>query len=904
MRLALWIAAVALSFSSITSGRAAGYGPDSGSEESAAVRAAALCSDAKTRGAELAAGTRTEPTANQRAYDARYYGIRLDIDPLTRTIEGSTDIRATVVQGPLRYLDFDLVDDLVVTGVRERTDSLDMVAVTFQRSSRGIVRVDLSRAYAAGEDVTLEIAYNGTPSTSGFHFDRQANQPMIWTLSAPYGGRAWWACKDYPEDKADSVDIRVTVPANLEVASNGVRMRDDVINGLRHVWWRERHAIATYLVSLAIHPYAVYSDWYHPLAGQPAGVDSMEIRFFNFQSSQAGARPVQAKVKDMIAAFAERFGEYPFLDEKYGHAEFLFGGGMENQTISSLGSYDEMVVAHELSHQWWGDLVTCADYRDVWLNEGFATYCEALWAEETGGAAAYHRKMAQTTYFGDGTIYVDNVDSFSRIYDRSLSYLKGSWVVHMLRHVVGDETFYRVLREYRARFDHGVATTNDLESVAEEVSGKDLTAFFRQWIREERYPLYRYDWDSAPAGGGWDLTLRLRQVQDWQLFTMPVDVAVTAGGETQRFVVDNSTADTTYVLHLDAEPQSVTLDPDNWILCRILKPISEPTFSKPLLLVNGMFWNSPAPTPAEIRRSYESGAFTGGYAFEFWDCFDAPAGGYPSNLPEPIGHGPVPGEILGNYQSVVWLSNNLGGDVTHWQNTPMHSYLESGGNLLLMTRDAASFLSPPFRKYLEIEWAGTDTIYDCVATYDGLGDLRPTGLQSTVSWFAPEDASESTLLYKSAAGHYPEWGIGILRQPAEGGTHRADGGKFILLNGRPYRWDTEDLRRNISFLLTNFFPQEVNASVGLTLPAAVPNPVRGPADIRFHLPAPGPANLTLWDVTGRTLRVLRDGSSPAGWNSELWDGKDGNGERVPAGVYFLRLTANGTKAQTKVVVIR
>jgi aminopeptidase N len=882
---------------------ASGPGP-----EAAAIDGAALCAQGKAKALSmmLLASGRTEPTANQRAYDARYYALQLNVHPTTKSIDGTAIIRVTVIDGPLAHLDLDLQEAMIITSVREGDATLHV------SRDRGVARVDLTRPYQTGEDITISIDYYGAPITAAFHFDAVATLPMIWTLSAPYGARTWWPCKDYPEDKADSVDIRISIPTPLRPVCNGTLRSSRLENGIVSAWWRERHPISTYLVSLAAHPYAFYSDWYHPQPGLDqsgsgkAAPDSMEIQFYNFVSSQASVRAVQAKVKDMIAGFAERFGEYPFLDEKYGHAEFLFSGGMENQTITGLGSnaYSESVIAHELGHQWWGDAVTCADYHDIWLNEGFGTYCEALWAEISSGAPAYRAKMDFTANYGPGTVYVDDVGDGSRIYDQQLSYYKGSWVVHMLRHVVGDGNFFRSLKEYRRRYEGGAVTTDSLRIVAEEISGRDLQPFFRQWIRGERYPVYRYDWSSEASGGGWDLTVRLRQMQDWQLFTMPVDIRVTTSGGSQTLVLENSSADTTYVLHLDHIPREVTLDPDRWILCRIMDPLAQPSLSKPVLLVNGMSWNSPAPAADEIRRTYEAASFTGGSAYDFWDCFGAPVDGYPASLPQPLGHGAVPPEVLGAYQSVVWLSNNFGGDVQSWNDTPIHAYLEAGGNVILMTRDAGNFLSAPFRRYLGIEWAGTDTIYDCAATYSGLSDLHPIGLQSVISHFVPTLGSESTLLYKSTEGHYPEWGLGVVREPAAGGIHRAEGGRFILLNGRPYRWDADELSANLYILLNRFMPQRLTGQTSLSLSVAMPNPIRMEGNIRFYLPSPSPARLTIWDVTGRRIAMLRDGPSPAGWNGERWNTRDDEGHKVPGGVYFMRVEAAGREVKGKVVVMR
>ena len=184
--------------------------------------------------------------------------------------------------------------------------------------------------------------------------------------------------------------------------------------------WSERHPIAPYLVSIASYPYTVTDDWY-----KTSPTDSMLIRFHNYPESAAGYAANQAKVKTMIAAFTAKVGPYGFLDEKYGHAQFQFSGGMEHQTCTSLGVNNESVMAHELFHQWFGDRVTCRDFHHIWLNEGFATYGEALWQEYLGGTAAYFADIDINKYFGAGSVYVPDATDETRVFDSNLSYNKG-----------------------------------------------------------------------------------------------------------------------------------------------------------------------------------------------------------------------------------------------------------------------------------------------------------------------------------------------------------------------------------------------------------------------------------------------------------------------------------------------
>ncbi len=498
------------------------------------------------------------PTANQGQYDVHYYDLDLAPDPATQVLTGSVRVLATVTSGPLATLDLDFASATAGGQPAATAHASDVLTIT------------LDRTYDTGELVDVTVHYHGQPGSTGFGafaFHTHNGQPLVWSLSEPFGAHQWWPCKDQPDDKADSVDVHVTTPSGMITASNGLRVEQSDDGIVAHTHWRERYPISSYLVSIACYAYATSTGSYVTSLG-----DTMPLMFFNFPDNVVNANEAQAKLPAMLAAFASRFGPYPFEREKYGHAEFDWGGGMEHQTCTSLGSYSEYVVAHELSHQWWGDNVTCQDFHHIWLNEGFATYCEALWAEAKGGYAAYKTDIIGNRFYGTGTVYVPELSDVNRIFSSSLTYNKGSWVLHMLRHVLGDATFFTAMRTYRETRPYGNATTEDFEQVCETVSGRDLHQYFQQWVYGELYPNYRFVWSSTPAGGGYDLRLQIQQTQSWQLFTMPVDVRIhTAAGDT-TLVLPDSLALQVWNLHVPNNPQSVTLDPDEWILRKIVTP--------------------------------------------------------------------------------------------------------------------------------------------------------------------------------------------------------------------------------------------------------------------------------------------------------------------------------------------
>jgi hypothetical protein len=272
----------------------------------------------------------------------------------------------------------------------------------------------------------------------------------------------------------------------------------------------------------------------------------------------------------MLETFRPLYGEYPFINEKYGIYNFPFGGGMEHQTITGQGGFSEWLTAHELGHQWWGDAVTCKTWNHIWLNEGFASYTEALWEEFKAGSSglpALKSYMAGMKYTGGGSVYVydDEVDELWEIFNGSTSYDKGAWVVHMLRHVLGDENFWDAIAAYRAAYEDSAATTEDLQAICEGFyDGGSLDWFFLEWIYGERAPSYAYGWTSSQVNGQDYLLLYIDQTQSaaYQRFTMPIDIVV--NGVTN--VVFNDADPEHFVIPTGSTPTIVQFDPDAWVL--------------------------------------------------------------------------------------------------------------------------------------------------------------------------------------------------------------------------------------------------------------------------------------------------------------------------------------------------
>jgi len=268
-------------------------------------------------------------------------------------------------------------------------------------------------------------------------------------------------------------------------------------------------------------------------------------------------------------------------------------------------------------------MITCDNFQHVWLNEGFASYCEALWFEYTYPSfPASEYQMMYQLYLGPGTVYVEDTEN-DDIFDSGLSYVKGSWILHMLRHIVGDEAFFTILKTYYASTanQYGTATTEDFQSVCEDVSRMDLDKFFYHWLHEEYYPQYSYSWSSVPGGSGYDIDLEIRQEQTNYIFWMPIDITVTTAAGERTFVAWDSLSTQSFQFSVPSEPLGLELDKDNWILKLFPGEIENPTFDRGILLVNGILFDV---YDTEIRNSYENRAFWGDFLISCWDCFSSP----------------------------------------------------------------------------------------------------------------------------------------------------------------------------------------------------------------------------------------------------------------------------------------
>lgn len=493
-----------------------------------------------------------------RGYDLTYHRLELQVDPAVRAISGMVTHHFIALQ-ELSTLVLDLVDTLEVSAVQHASGPLAFV------HADNVLSVTLPAPLPEGQRDSLTISYAGTPGNSGFGSFVQAEHagvPIIWTLSQPFGARDWWPSKDDLNDKADSVDVIITAPEGQRAASNGMLISEvPVGNGQVRAHWRHRYPISFYLIAFAVTNYVTYSDLV------PTAQGPIEVLNYVFPENLAASQQGSASIVEQMQLFNELFGHYPFAEERYGHAEFVWGGGMEHQTMSFMGSFTYELMAHELAHQWFGNTVTCGSLEDIWLNEGFATYLAGLCYEFLAPQywMIYKRNVRNVVISQpDGSVKCTDTTTVDRIFNGRLTYGKGMFLLHMARWIVGDSAFFAACRNYlddpELRF--ASARTPDLQAHLEAASGMDLDGFMADWYVGEGHPSYTLTWGQSELGG---MTILLEQTQSHpsvDFFELPVPVRLWNATQDTIVVLDHTFSGQTFDVIPGFLVDSVAIDPD------------------------------------------------------------------------------------------------------------------------------------------------------------------------------------------------------------------------------------------------------------------------------------------------------------------------------------------------------
>lgn len=552
------------------------------------------------------------PACSSTPWDALRYSVFLDIRPAEQKIRGRVEITLARLGPAQNALSLDFLSLEVDSVLVEETPA------PFSRSTAHL-RIEIPAALGEKDTLRVHIAYHGSPGNDGFggfFFTPRAIYTVgegIYTYP-PSMTRTWLPCLDHPSDKA-LFEIQIRVPATLRAASNGLLV--GVTDGDTATYhWKSRYPMSTYLFAIAVSDYDTLRQ---DVALAPG--DTVPVINFVYPDRKDMAREDYRHIPDAIRIFSRLFGRYPF--EKYGTALAPCRGAMEHQTLTTISDAlvdgnrrYELLFVHELAHQWWGDLVTLKDWPDLWLNEGFASYGEALFAEQFYGRdvrrevlqSFKRRYLAEEARLGAFPVYAPPPQYMWG----ATVYHKGAWVLHMLRFVLGDTVFFSSLRAYRERYAFGNASTRDFQAVVEEVSGRELQWFFDQWLYQAGHPVVSVDWKQD--GEAVHLYTEQRQSAG-TIYRLPLEVEIRGDGWSQRDTVWIDGAEDTLIIPLRSGQRvavdSLVLDPDAWLLCEfryssvpppsdlaLLPAYPNPTREGALLR---FIWGKTPPGPVSLR---------------------------------------------------------------------------------------------------------------------------------------------------------------------------------------------------------------------------------------------------------------------------------------------------------------
>jgi aminopeptidase N len=508
---------------------------------------------------------------NTQNYDITYHKLEFNVDPAVYFISGKITTTYTAL-ADISTLTFDLANELTVSSVKQNNQNL-----TFVQNGNNELVITLPSIQTSGTAATVEVTYSGAPPVNGFRAFttevRGNGSNTLYTLSEPFGARDWWPCKQDLNDKINSIDVFITAPSQYIAVSNGIEPESPVINGAnKTTHFHHGYPIPAYLICMAVTDYTVYT--------QTAGTAPDTFPVINYLYPESFDANLQTQLDQtplILDLYKNLFEIYPFHNEKYGHAQFGWGGGMEHTTVSFMVGFDRQLIAHEMGHQWFGDKITCGSWKDIWLNEGFATYLADLVIENFDGTAAFVAdKTNMINYITSqtgGAVYLTDTEAtdINRIFNSRLTYNKGAMVLNMLRLKLGDTKFFQGMKEYLADVNlaYNYALTTDFKSHMETAYGSDLTEFFNDWIYNQGYPSYNI---TAQNWGAGQVKVTVNQTQSdasVSYFEMPLPLRFTSStGQTFDTMVDNTFNNQQFIIAVPFAISNVEFDPKKDIISK------------------------------------------------------------------------------------------------------------------------------------------------------------------------------------------------------------------------------------------------------------------------------------------------------------------------------------------------
>ena len=559
-------------------------------------------------------------------YDISKYDLNIDVtDTTNSSVSGNVTIIANTTVPNFGEIIVDFVDEMEIDSISYSNNTYDNFVIDIETNmtrENDRLFITIPEVIANQEDeFSVNLHYHGTPP-SGSYFNLaydvslHSGSAIIYTLSAPQGARYWMPCKDIPKDKA-ILDFKVTCWNHQKVMANGlIQEIIDEGNGKHTYFYRENYPVATYLIALAVSNYDTFTIDYSPYYGDKK--DIMPVECYVYPELYDISVERLSNITEMLACYEERFGEYPFIEEKYGMAHFPWGGGMENQTCTHLGTgtMNTDVVPHELSHQWLGDKVTCESFDDVWLNEGGATWAEAIWHEYLEGETGYLEAMNS---FKSGALGHDNdpLFGFADTYNRFI-YVKGAWTYHMLRYLLGEDKFWAAFYSYlnESQYIYSSASTSDFINYMQDHSGINLQNFLNQWLYGSSHPEYVFSYRLENLTES-SSTLKIQITQEQEttetipIFDMPIPIMIQFTDFTDTLLVlENNSVFTEYEFSFDKRVHNnISLENNFNYKQKILCTAREGEFNginDQLSIVNYQLkQNYPNPFNPQTRINYE-----------------------------------------------------------------------------------------------------------------------------------------------------------------------------------------------------------------------------------------------------------------------------------------------------------
>lgn len=499
-------------------------------------------------------------------YDVVFQELNLEVDPSVYYIKGAVKFYYKALN-PLDTLYFHLSQDLTIDSIIQQNQILN-----YNRLN-DVVMVDIEDLSTSSID-SITIYYQGAPPANNEAFfiavqDSVNLIPVLATLSEPYGSSDWWPCKNTLTDKIDSIDINITCPIGNRAASEGVLERIDTILNKVTYRWKHRYPITPYLVSIAVSDYIDYS-YFIKINEQ----DSIWFMNYLYQNNYVANETKINLTDQFFKVYDSLFMPYPFANEKYGHVEFPVGGGMEHQTMTSMGVFDYEIIAHELAHQWFGDYITCGSWEDLWLNEGFATYCTGLCYENLANGYWWpiwkEVSLSKIVIDSTGSVFPIDTNDIARLFDARLTYRKASYILHMIRWTIGDDNFFNGIRNYLNNTDlaFGFAKTPNLIAHFEQLADTNLTEFMNDWFYRESYPKYNIEWSQNQEQTFHVQIHQNSATNDGHFFKLFVPLRLIGSNDTLDLRLDHQFDNQAFNIPLNFQVDTVLFDPDLWLISK------------------------------------------------------------------------------------------------------------------------------------------------------------------------------------------------------------------------------------------------------------------------------------------------------------------------------------------------